>query len=148
VAVNPIPDDYRRVTPVLNVEGASELIRFIGDVFDAHQRFLMPMPGGSVAHAELEVGDAVIMIADATPEYPAMKVGLHVYVEDTDATYQKALAAGAVSESEPQDMFYGDRSATVRDPWGNRWMIASRYEVVAEGEMLRRAEALFNPPAS
>lgn len=139
--VKPIPDGYNRVTPVLVADGAERLIRFATETFGARERLRMPMPDGRVGHSELELGDAVIMVADAMEGFPAQPSYLHVYVEDTDATYRKALDAGATALSEPQDQFYGDRSGTVADAFGNRWTISTHVEDMSEEEMMRRMAA-------
>jgi len=141
MAVKPIPDGYHTVTPLLIVDGAEQLIRFASEAFGARERMRMPMPGGKVAHAELEVGDSVIMVADAMQGFPARPSYLHLYVEDADAVYRKALQAGATSVLEPQDHFYGDHGATVADAFGNHWTISTHIEDVSEEEMMRRMAA-------
>ncbi len=138
MAVKAIPDDYHAVTPFLTVDGAGKLIDFMKAAFGAEERMRMPMPDGTVAHAELTIGDSVIMVSDATPEFPAMPGSIHLYVENCDATYKKAVAAGANSQMEPKDQFYGDRSANVTDPAGNRWSIATHIEDVGEEDMMKR----------
>ena len=138
MSVKAIPDGYSSVTPFLTVDGAARLIDFMQTAFGAEERMRMPMPDGSVAHAELTVGDSVIMVADATPEFPAMPGSIHLYVQDCDATYGKALAAGAQSHMEPADQFYGDRSANIVDSLGNRWSIATHIEDVSEEDMMKR----------
>lgn len=145
----PIPDDYPRVCPALCVDGAAAAIDFYKEVFGAVERMRMDAPGGKVGHAELQIGDSVVMLSD---EYPEMgfvgphhvggtPVSLSVYVEDVDATYAKALATGAQSLSEPEDQFYGDRTARLIDPFGHRWGVATRVEDVPPDEMQRRAAA-------
>ncbi len=138
MAVKAIPDDYHAVTPFLTVDGAGKLIDFMKEAFGAQERMRMPMPDGKVAHAELTIGDSVIMVSDATPEFSAMPGSIHLYVEDCDATFKKAVAAGARSQMEPKDQFYGDRSANVTDPAGNRWSIATHIEDVGEEDMMKR----------
>src|SRR5687767_7214000 len=101
MAAKAIPEGYHSVTPMLIVDGAAKAIDFMKEVFGAEERLRMPMPDGKVGHAELVIGDAVVMISDQTPQYPAGQASVHVYVEDVDATYRKALAAGAKSEMEP-----------------------------------------------
>jgi PhnB protein len=142
MAVKPIPDGYHSVTPMFVVDGAGRLIDFLNQAFGAAERLRMPMPDGSVAHAELTLGDSVVMVADATPEWPAQGCSVHLYVEDVDATYNRALQAGATSTMEPEDRFYGDRAAAVRDPFGNSWSLATHIEDVPEDEMMRRMAAL------
>lgn len=138
MAVKPIPDDYHTLTPFLTVDGADKLIDFMKSAFGAEERLRMPMPDGKVAHAELTIGDSVVMVSDATPEFTPMPGSIHVYVEDCDAIYKKALAAGAKSTMEPADQFYGDRSANIVDPLGNRWSIATHIEDVGDDEMMKR----------
>jgi uncharacterized glyoxalase superfamily protein PhnB len=139
--VKPRPAGYGSVTPYLVVHRVRELISFLEKAFGAVSAGPpMEGPGGVVAHAELRVGDAPVMMGEASDEYPAMPAMLYVYVdEEVDAVYQRALAAGATSVREPADQFYGDRNATVRDGSGNLWCIANHVEDVAPEEMERRA---------
>jgi uncharacterized glyoxalase superfamily protein PhnB len=145
MAVKHIPDGYHAVTPYLVVEGADRLIEFMKDVFGATERMRMPGPNGVVGHAEMEIGDSVVMLADSASAdnnivMPAM---INLYVEDCDGAYKKALAAGATSDREPSDQFYGDRNAGVVDPFGNRWFIATHVEDVSPEEMQRRSAELM-----
>ena len=142
MAVKAIPDDYPRIASTLNADGASQLIDFIIQVFGAQERMRMQMPDGKVGHAELTLGESLIMVADATPEWPRSTGTLHVYVEDCDGTYKKALSAGAKSVTEPATMFYGDRSSVVEDRWGNRWSIATHVEDVSEEEAMKRMKEM------
>jgi PhnB protein len=142
--VKPVPDDYRKVTPMLVVDDATRLIDFIKKAFGAEERLRIPMPDNKIGHCELTLGDSVIMVADGSPQFPAVGKGdLHLFVEDCDATYRTAVAAGGVSEMEPADQFYGDRSAVVRDPLGNRWSIATHVEDVSTEETMRRMSAMM-----
>lgn len=134
------PDQYSTVTPYLIAEGASKLIDFIEKAFGAKTRMSMPGPDGSIAHAEVEIGDSIIMLADASGEYPLATGMLHLYVDDCDATYQAALAAGATSSRELKTEFYGDRSGGVKDEWGNTWWITTHVEDVSPEEMERRSQ--------
>jgi len=136
------PDGYRSVTPMIIVEGAAGLIQFLESVFGAKERLRMPMPDGKVGHAELEIGDSVVMVADATPEFPAAGCSVHLYIPDVDAAYKKAVEAGATSTMEPADQFYGDRSAVVRDAYGNQWSLATHIEDVSHAETMRRMSAM------
>jgi PhnB protein len=140
MAVKPIPDGYRSVTPYLIVPGADKLIDFLERSFGAEERARMKGPDDSIGHAEVVIGDSVVMLADASDQFPATTGFLHVYVEDCDATYRRTLEAGATSAQEPSDQFYGDRMATVRDPFGNTWSIATHVEDVSPEEMAKRAE--------
>jgi PhnB protein len=146
--VKPIPDHYPRVTPYLVVDGAAEAIDFYCKVLGASQRGdVMQAPDGKVGHAELELGDSLIMLADEHPDvgaYGPRSVGgspvtIHVYVEDVDATHQAALDAGATETRAVEDQFYGDRIGQFEDPFGHRWSIATHVEDVPPEEMGRRA---------
>jgi PhnB protein len=140
MGVKPIPEGYRTVTPYLVVEGAGNVLEFMKQAFGAEEKFRMETPSGSIGHAEAKIGDSIVMMGDADSEHAAMPAMIHLYVEDCDATYERALAAGATSEREPADQFYGDRSAGVRDQAGNLWWIATHVEDVPEDEMAKRIE--------
>ena len=145
--VNPIPDGYPRVTPYLIVDGAAEAIDFYKSVVGATERMRMAGPEGKVGHAELELGDSVIMLADEHPEVDAhgpnsvggTPVALHVYVEDVDGVFERATAAGAKALRPVEDKFYGDRSGAFEDPFGHRWDVATHVEDVSPDEMSKRA---------
>jgi PhnB protein len=141
------PDDYQIVTPYLIVQGASQLLAFVKQAFDAKERFVMPGPDGAIGHAEVSIGDSVIMFADSSPEYVPRNTMLYLYVENVDATYKRALEAGATSVKEPADQFYGDRSAGVEDSFGNYWCIATHIEDVPPEEIEKRAKA-YKPAQS
>ncbi len=147
-AVKPIPDEYHTVTPYLVVPGAARLIDFLKQVFDAKEVVRMAGPGGSVAHAEVRIGDSIVMMGDAGGPNPAMPAQLYVYVKDVDAVYQKALAAGGTSVREVADQFYGDRNGAVKDPCGNHWGIATHTEDVSPEEMKKRMAAMMPPKAN
>ena len=119
------PTGYHTVTPYLVCRDAAKIIGFAKQVFGATESFRSEKPGGKVGHSEIKIGDSVIMVADATDEWKAMPTTLYVYVEDTDATYKRALAAGASSLRAPIDESYGDRSAGVQDANGNQWWIGT-----------------------
>ena len=141
--VKPIPEGYHTVTPYLVVDGADKLIDFLKQAFGAEERFRMAGDGDRVGHAEVAIGDSVIMMGDAATapsgrSFPAM---IHLYVENADEMYRKALEAGATSLREPADQFYGDRTGGVTDPFGNQWWIATHVEDVPPDEIARRAEA-------
>ena len=149
MAVKPIPDDYPRVIPYLAIDGASDAIAFYKDVLGATERLRMPGPNGKIGHAELEIGDSVIMLADTFPEMgaPAPKtlggtpVTIMVYVEDVDAVFEKAISAGSTVITKVDDQFYGDRAGSFEDPFGHRWHLATHVEDVPEDELARRAAA-------
>jgi len=138
MAVKPIPDGYHSITPYLIVEGAGRLIDFARQVFGAEETFRMDGPNGTIGHAEMRIGDSMLMLGDAGPENPPQRATLLVYAEDCDAAYRKALAAGGTSEREPADQFYGDRSAGV-EACGVVWWIHTHIEDVPPEEMAKRA---------
>jgi uncharacterized glyoxalase superfamily protein PhnB len=140
-AVSHIPEGYHTVTPYLIVDGASKVIEFLKAAFDAEVKEFLPAPGGKVGHAEMRVGDSTIMLGDGGENWPAMPAGLYIYVRDADATYKRALEAGATSVMEPADQFYGDRNAGVRDSCGNLWWIATHIEDLTREEIEKRAAA-------
>jgi PhnB protein len=147
-AVKPIPDNYPRVTPYLSIDGASDAIEFYKNIFGAEERVRMDAPGGKIAHAEIAIGDSMVMLADVFPDMGGKSpkdiggspVTLMVYVENVDDTYQRALDAGATAERKVEDQFYGDRTGSFTDPWGHIWHIATHVEDVSEEEMARRAQ--------
>lgn len=140
-SVKSIPEGYHTVTPYLLVQGADKLIDFVKKAFDAKETDRYSMPDGSVGHAEIRLGDSVIMLSEAMgEEYKPMTAGIHLYVENCDATYQRALNAGATSTMQPADQFYGDRSAGVRDPFGNQWGIATHKEDLSKEEITKRMD--------
>ena|SRR5437016_1170607 len=139
MAIKPKPDDYHSVTPYLVVEGVPKLMDFLKEVFGAEEKEKMALPDGKIMHAEMRIGDSVVMMGEAGGENKPMPGFLYVYVEDTDETYQRALRAGAMSVREPKNEFYGDRNAGVRDACGNLWWIATHVEDVSDEEMQRRA---------
>jgi PhnB protein len=136
------PEGYQSVIPYLHVNGAAKSIAFMKEVFDAQEIAVYPRPDGTVGHAALRIGDSVIELADAGPEWPSMPCALQVYVPDADAAYHRALKAGASSLIEPADQFYGDRTASVRDSSGNNWYIATQKEIVSKEEVDRRLAAM------
>jgi PhnB protein len=145
--VDAIPDQYPRVMPYLHVDGAAEAIAFYERIFGATERMRMPDPSGKVGHAELQLGDSVIMLADEYPDmgirgpaaFGGSPVTLSVYVEDVDDVFQRALDAGAKTIREIETHFYGDRSGQFEDPFGHRWSVATHVEDVPPDEMQRRA---------
>ena len=138
---NPIPEGHHTVTPFLVVQDAARMIDFMKLAFAAHETFRMKSPDGRVAHAEVKIGDSIIMLGEA-PEERSLKSMLHLYVPDCDAVYKSALAAGATSLREPANQFYGDRSAGVTDFAGNQWWMATHMEDVSEQEMEKRMAAM------
>ena len=147
--VKPIPDNYPRVTPYLTVEGAADAIDFYTLVFDAKERGRMAGPDGKVGHAELEIGDSLVMLSDSFPqsetrppsELGGTSAGIFLYVEDVDAVVKRAVDAGATVTMEVADQFWGDRFGSIKDPYGHVWSIATHVEDVPPEEMAERAKA-------
>jgi PhnB protein len=146
--VSSIPKGYRVVTPYLAVKGAAEAIEYYTKAFGAKVRMRMDGPGGSIGHAELQLGDSVIMMAD---EFPGMNtspaslngttINLLLYVKDVDAAFAKAVGLGAKPVAPPVDKFYGDRMGIIADPFGHVWCLATHVEDVSPKEMAKRAAA-------
>jgi PhnB protein len=148
--VTPIPDGYGAVMPYLIVDGAARAIEFYKTVLGAAERLRMAAPGDKVGHAELTVGGSVIMLADEHPEIGAVgprtvggsPVGIMVYLPDVDAAVARAVAAGGKVVSPAENKFYGDRSATIEDPFGHKWYLSTHVEDVPPDEMERRVAAM------
>lgn len=151
-AVKPIPDGYHSVTPYLIVNNgrASEALDFYARAFNAKEKLRLPRPDGGIAHAEVQIGDSVIMLADASPtmeaygpgHYGGSPISLHVYVPDVDATAKQAEAAGATVIRPLADQFYGDRTAGLQDPFGYRWYLATHMRDVSPEEMRQQMNAM------
>ena len=139
--VRAVPEGYHTVTPYLVVQGAGKLIDFMKAAFDAQEIVRMSMPDGSIGHAEMRIGDSMVMLGEARDQWKAMPTSLYLYLEDVDAVYARALAAGATAISEPKNQFYGDRSGAVQDMCGNFWWVATHIDDVSEEEMKRRMDA-------
>jgi PhnB protein len=152
--VQPIPDSYRRITPCLVVDGAAKALEFYAEVFGATERMRFPAPDGSIAHAELQIGDSVLIVDDASPHrgtqapppggLPGTPVFQFIYVEDVDAVVARAVELGATLQRAPENQFYGDRDAYLIDPFGHGWTVASHVEDVSGEEMGRRMAALYS----
>lgn len=136
---NPIPEGFTTVTPYLVVEDVEALISFLEKAFGARETERLYRSDGSIMHAQVQVGDAMIMMGGATPDFRPIISMVHLYVTDVDAAYAQALVAGATSIMPPDDQFYGDRSGGVTDPSGNRWWIATHIEDVSPEDMQKRA---------
>ena len=137
----PLPEGHHTITPGFAVPHAAKVIQFLEKAFGGKLVEKYDGPGGTVAHAEVRLGDSVVMLGEAGAGMPAMPASLAYYVDDgkaVDATYKRALEHGATSEMEPKDQFYGYRSATVRDVGGNRWTICAVVEIVSRAEIDRR----------
>ncbi len=140
MAAKPIPEGYHTVTPYLVVQRAAQLIDFLKEAFDAEETERLTRPDGTVSHAEVRIGNSIVMMGEPMEPTDAQPGHLYVYVADTDATYRRAIKAGADSLLEPTDQFYGDRNAGVKDAFGNVWWIATHVEDVPPDELKRRAE--------
>lgn len=153
--VKPIPDDYHVVTPYLALKGAGAAIEFYKKVFGARERLRMEGPDGMIGHAELKIGDSVVMLADEFPQMDFLgpqtrggtAVTLYLYVKDCDAVFRAALAAGARERRPLKDEFYGDRTGMVEDPWGHVWHISTHKEDLSKAELRKRAEAAMKEMA-
>jgi len=144
VPVRHIPDGYHTVTPYLTVRGAPKVIEFLKQAFGAElSHDPIKRPDGSIMHAQVKIGDSLVMIAEESDMAKATSSALYLYVPNVDAVFQQAVKAGGKTVMEPMDMFYGDRSGGVKDPSGNSWFIATHKEDVAPQELAKRAAA-FN----
>lgn len=147
--VKAVPEGYHSVQPYLYIRGAAEAIEFYKRAFGASERMRMARPDGRIAHAEIELGDSVVMLADEVPERGVRNpvdlggsaASLMLYIEDCDAAYRQAIAEGAKSIREPADQFYGDRMAGVEDPFGFQWWIATHIKDVSAEELQTGAAA-------
>jgi PhnB protein len=148
--IKPIPDGYPQITPYLTIGGASAAIDYYSKVFAAKERVRMAEPDGKIGHAELEIGDSLIMLSDEYPDRGIIgprtiggtPVTISIYVEDVDAVYDRALQAGAKALRPVENQFYGDRSGQFEDPFGHRWSVATHVEDVSAEEMAKRAAQL------
>lgn len=149
MAVKPIPEGYHSVTPYLIIKGAALALDFYKKAFGATERMRLSGPGDQIGHAEMQIGDSVIMLADEFPQMGAKSpetiggtpVGICLYVENADSLFRQALAAGGKEERPLQDQFYGDRSGTLIDPFGHKWTIATHIEDVTPEEIEKRMAA-------
>jgi PhnB protein len=148
--VKPVPQGYRTATPYLIIDGAAKALDFYKRIFGAVEKMRMPSPGGKVGHAEITIGDSIIMLADEHPEIGARSprafggsgVGIMLYVDDVDVTVKNAVAEGAKLVQKVEDKFYGDRTGTIEDPWGHTWHVGTHKEDVSEDEMKRRMASM------
>ena len=149
-AIKPVPDGYPSLTPYLIVRDGAAAIAFYEKALGVRLRLKLDAPGGRIGHAELEIGDSVVMLADEHPEIGARgpqafggsPVGLHLYIEEVDAVVARAVAAGATLVHPVENKFYGDRMGTIEDPFGHRWYVTTHIEDVPPDEIARRAAAL------
>jgi len=156
MATQSVPDGYHSVIPYLIVKGAAEAINFYKRAFGAVEEMRVPGPNGRIAHAEIRLGDSVVMLADEHPEmgYRSPQslggtgVGLMVYLDAVDDVFKRAIAQGAKQLQPLKDQFYGDRSGTLQDPFGHQWTVATHIEDVPPEEMRRRAEKMMQGASS
>src|ERR1051326_2089141 len=128
MAVKPVPDGFHSVTRILSGPGVAKLLDFLKQVFEAQEIHRLARPDGTIMHAEVRIGDSIVMMGEPPGSAQPMCGALYLYVPDVDTVYKRALQAGATSTSEPADQFYGDRSAGLKDPLGNQWWIATHKE--------------------
>ena len=140
MSAKPIPERYQVVTPYLIVQGAAKAIDYYKQAFGAHELARVPGPDGRIGHAEVRIGDAVVMMFDRADGWPDTPGFLRLYVEDADLVYQRALAAGATSITPVTSLFFGDRVGRVRDPLGNIWWIQAHEEDLDPAELARRPQ--------
>jgi PhnB protein len=145
MSVKPIPEGYHTLTPFLTVRNAERAIEFYKQAFGAQARGVAKGPDGKVMHAELKIGDSVIMLSDEYPEFGSLSpqsvggspMGLHIYIENVDAAFDRAVKAGAQVEMPVMDQFWGDRYGKLKDPFGHKWSIATHVKDVSADEMKR-----------
>lgn len=150
--VSAIPKGYNNITPYLMIDGAISAIEFYKKIFNAKEKIRLEYPPGKIVHAELQIGDTKLMLADEQVEMNALSpqkiggtpVSIHLYIKHVDYVVEHAILAGAKLIRSPQDMFFGDRSAVIEDPYGHKWTIATHIEDVSLAKVKRRATELFN----
>jgi PhnB protein len=153
--VKPIPEGYHSVTPYLTIKGAAKALDFYEKVFGAKEIKRIETPDGKIGHAELQIGDSMIMLADEFPDMgnkSPQSIGgtpviVQLYVEDVDKVVERAVAAGGTLKKPVKDQFYGDRSGTLVDPFGHVWYVSTHIEDMSAAEMQRRSEAVMKQPA-
>jgi PhnB protein len=153
MSVSPVPTGYHNLTPYLVVDGAAAALAWYTKAFNAREMMRLAAPGEKIGHAEIEIGDSRIMLADEAPAHNATAPGafggspisLHLYVPDVDAVVARATAAGATVKSPPENKFYGDRQGTVLDPFGHTWHLSTHIEDVTNTEIERRMRAMTGP---
>jgi PhnB protein len=148
MAVNWKPEGYHTVTPYLVGRGTAELIEFLKQSFGAQERERLMRSDGKIMHAEVKIGDSVVMMGESSDDFKAMPTSIHLYLEDVDEAYKRAVQADGKSLREPTDQFYGDRSAGVQDASGNHWWLATHVEDVSPEEMQRRQETMATAQSS
>ena len=155
MAVKPIPEGYHSITPYLMLKGAASAIEYYKKAFGAEETVRMDGPGGTIGHAELKIGDSVVMMADESPDMGhrgpksigGTPVSIVLYVENVDAVWKRALDAGAKTVRPLENQFYGDRMGTLEDPFGHLWSVATHIEDVPPEEMDRRMQEMMKQKA-
>lgn len=153
-AVKPIPEGFRSITPHLVVRNADQAIAFYKRAFGAKELHRMPSPDGEILHAQIKIGDSILMLCDEFPEWNTLgpqslggsSVGIHIYVKDADALFKRAVTAGATIKMPLEDTFWGDRYGKITDPFGHEWSIATRKRKLTPKEIQKAAQAYFPPP--
>jgi PhnB protein len=151
MAIKSIPENYHSVTPYLSIKGATEALEFYKRAFNATEIFRLPTPNGEIGHADILIGNSHIMLSDPCEESPipspqvlgGSSVGLYLYVNDVDALFEQAIKAGAKEVKPVEDQFYGDRTGTLKDPFGHIWFLATHKEDLTPEEVNIRAETLY-----
>jgi PhnB protein len=139
MAVSYKPSDAQRVIPYLVVPDAEKELAFVKEIFEAKEMYVFRDPGGRIAHAQVMIGDSVVMMAQANDRWPSLPAAIYIYVPDVDDAYNRALAKGATSVMQPADQFYGDRNGGVKNSNGVQWWMATHIEDVSSEELERRA---------
>jgi PhnB protein len=150
MTAKPIPDGYHSITPYMTVRDAARAIEFYKQAFGATEKGVMKGPDGKVMHAELVIGDSIFMLGDEMPEYGSLSplstggagMGLHIYLEDVDTAFDRAVKAGATVEMPVADMFWGDRYCKLADPFGHKWSIGTHKADLTEEEMEKTMKAM------
>lgn len=145
MTVQPVPEGFHTVTPYISVKNLTDEFRFLENAFNARVIRQTKGPDGLIRHAEVRIGDSMIMFAEACEEWPATPVALYLYLPDVDTVYQQAIKAGATSIMEPADQFYGDRNGGVKDPAGNTWWLGTHIEDLTDEQIHERMLARFSP---
>ena len=150
MTVKPVPEGYHSITPYLGIDKAAEAIEFYKKAFAATEVMRLAMPDGGIGHAELRIGDSAIMLGTPCDQGPlsnpdaSPSVGLHLYVNDVDQSFRQAIDAGATVVSEVKDQFYGDRTGTLKDPYGHLWFLATHKEDLTQEQIKQRAQEMFS----
>lgn len=153
---NTVPAEFHTVTPYLTVKDATSAIEFYKKAFGAVERYRLTFPGGVIAHAEITIGESIVMLSEENADWGTKSprasertpVAIALYVDDSDAIFAQAVAAGAQAEMPVSDQFYGDRSGRLIDPYGHSWMVSTHKEDVSPSEMQKRFEAMLATPGN